>query len=99
MSDEPIVTFFSQETPDGGVIRLMKVPEGYQLWYHGQMAWRSYGKPVGVAKELHDALFDVQQQCLFADDYGGIGVSEDVVIPSEMFDTICKVLAKARGEG
>lgn len=32
---------FEQKTPDDGVIRLEKWPEGYMLWYHGEVAWKS----------------------------------------------------------
>lgn len=32
----------SEETPEGGVVRLSKWPEGYVLWYHGEIVWRSW---------------------------------------------------------
>lgn len=35
-------TIYSERTPDDGVIRLEKWPEGYELWYHGEIVWRSY---------------------------------------------------------
>lgn len=53
---------------------------------------------IAAAPDLYEALHECQQACLFADDDGGIGVSEDVVIPSELFDRICVALARARGE-
>lgn len=35
---------FKQATPDGGIIRLAKWPEGYVLWHHGSIVWRSWVK-------------------------------------------------------
>lgn len=37
-----ISCLYSEETPQGGVIRIAKWPEGYVLWYHGQIVWRSW---------------------------------------------------------
>jgi hypothetical protein len=45
-SKEPSATLFRQRTPGDGVIRLEKWPEGYILWYHGEIVWRSYANPV-----------------------------------------------------
>lgn len=36
------VNLFSETTPDDGIIRLAKWPEGYVLWHHGEIAWRSW---------------------------------------------------------
>lgn len=54
-------TLYHTTTPDDGVIRLMQWPEGYELWYHGSCAWRSWKEivppvpvPVGVAKWLNN---------------------------------------------
>ncbi len=52
---------------------------------------------IAAAPDLLVELKAVQQQCLFGDDDGGIGVSEDVVIPSEMFDRMCAAINKAEG--
>lgn len=41
---EDTATLHSEGTPEGGVIRLSKCLEGYVLWYHGQIAWRSWAK-------------------------------------------------------
>ena len=41
---EPVATRWSDETPEGAVIRIEQWPEGYILWYHGEIAWKSYGK-------------------------------------------------------
>lgn len=30
------------QTPEGGVIRLSRWPEGYVLWYHGAIVWKSW---------------------------------------------------------
>ncbi len=35
-------TLFKEATPDGGVIRLAKWPEGYVLWFHGEIVWRTW---------------------------------------------------------
>lgn len=32
---------YQEKTKSDGVVRLMKYPEGYQLWYHGECVWRS----------------------------------------------------------
>ena len=32
---------YEEKTPEGGVIRLEKWPEGYELWYHGMRVWKS----------------------------------------------------------
>lgn len=45
-----------------------------------------------LSDEFARLLFKVREQCFFEDDYGGIGVSEDVVIPSELFSRICAAL-------
>ena len=45
MSDAVLVDIGSAETPDGGVIRLSQWPEGFVLWYHGQIVWRSWDWP------------------------------------------------------
>jgi hypothetical protein len=34
-------SLFEEKTPDDGIIRLEKYPEGYQLWYHGKIVWKS----------------------------------------------------------
>ena len=36
------MTQYKETTPDGGLIRLAKWPEGYVLWYHGEIVWRSW---------------------------------------------------------
>lgn len=51
---------------------------------------------IAAAPELLAELKAVREQCLFDDD-DGIGVSEDVVIPSDMFDRICALINKAEG--
>jgi cell division protein ZapA (FtsZ GTPase activity inhibitor) len=37
-------------------------------------------------------LEEVRQACVFGDDDGGVGVSEDVVIPAPLFERICTAL-------
>jgi len=48
--------------------------------------------------ELAALLETVKQACLFDDDDGRIGVSEDVVIPTELFTVICEALNKLDGD-
>lgn len=33
---------YSEETPDGGIIRLARWPEGYVLWHHGEIVWKEW---------------------------------------------------------
>jgi hypothetical protein len=42
LGDDDTETLHSEATPEGGVIRLAKWPEGYVLWHHGEIAWRSW---------------------------------------------------------
>lgn len=37
-----IFKLFEQTTPEGGVIRLELWPEGFVLWFHGEIAWTSW---------------------------------------------------------
>jgi hypothetical protein len=56
--------------PEGGVIRLAKWPEGYVLWYHGEIVWRSWlNKPQHISvtlsadtKPVRDAIAAAQQK-------------------------------------
>lgn len=41
-SNEVVGSLFEEDTPDNGVIRLARWPEGYVLWYHGEIVWRSW---------------------------------------------------------
>jgi hypothetical protein len=50
---------------------------------------------IAVAPDLLACLIDCREACLFDDDNGGVGVSEDVVISHELFDRICATIAKA----
>lgn len=36
---------YNEPTRDRGLIKLGKVEEGYQLWYHGECVWKSYDRP------------------------------------------------------
>ena len=42
--------------------------------------------------EMERLLEDVKQRCLFADDGGTIGVTEDPHVPAELFNRICALL-------
>jgi len=35
---------YQEQTAEGGIIRLSKWPEGYVLWHHGVIVWRSWVK-------------------------------------------------------
>lgn len=47
--------------------------------------------------DLLGLLRECREACLFDDDDGKIGVSEDAVISSELFDRICAAINKAEG--
>lgn len=51
---------------------------------------------IAAAPELLEVAKACREVCLFGDD-DGIGVSEDVVIPSALFDRICAAINKAEG--
>lgn len=44
MADEKpeTVVLYEERTPDQGVVRLVRWPEGYVLWHHGEIVWRSW---------------------------------------------------------
>ena len=52
---------------------------------------------IAAAPDLLVLLEECKQACLFDDDDGGIGVSEDAVIPADLFNRICAAIAKATG--
>lgn len=37
-----VTTLHQERTPEEGVIRLERWPEGYVLWHHGSIVWRSF---------------------------------------------------------
>ena len=49
MSDTEIRRLVQEQTPEDGTIRLEAWPEGYVLWHHGQIAWRSWRKPTEIS--------------------------------------------------
>lgn len=57
--DEPVI-LHSEPTPEGGVIRLAKWPEGYVLWFHGEIVWRSWAKAEQAAVNV---LRPASQKC------------------------------------
>lgn len=61
------VTYFSAETPEGGIIKLCKWPEGYVLWYHGEIAWKSWGAVPRQTVEVKCTLDSSQVQNAIAD--------------------------------
>lgn len=40
--DDACETRFSEKTPEGGAITVAKWPEGYVLWHHGEIVWKSW---------------------------------------------------------
>jgi hypothetical protein len=34
---------YEETTPQDGVIRLARWPEGYVLWHHGEIVWKEWG--------------------------------------------------------
>ena len=42
VTGDGISCLYSEETPQGGAILIAKWPEGYVLWYHGHIVWRSW---------------------------------------------------------
>lgn len=52
---------------------------------------------IAAAPELLAALTECREACLSGDDHG-IAVSEDVVIPSDLFERMCKAINKANGQ-
>jgi len=44
--DRPVRSLASETTDAGGVIRLEYWPgDGYVLWYHGMIVWKSWEQP------------------------------------------------------
>ena len=35
---------FSYRTPEDGIIKLELWPEGFVLWYHGEIVWKSWSR-------------------------------------------------------
>lgn len=55
-------------------------------------------KALADVGRLRKVLDTVRERCLFADDDGGIGVTEDAHIDSGLFDEICAALKETSGE-
>lgn len=62
---EDLQIFFHGYTSDGGIIRFSKWPEGYALWFHGEIVWRSWQQNAATqatqeaASILRNALEDI----------------------------------------
>ena len=52
MAEAEIKDLGRADTPDGGVIRLSQWPEGFVLWYHGEIVWRSWEWPRREASKV-----------------------------------------------
>jgi hypothetical protein len=50
MSDVQVLA--QGNTPEDGVIRLERWPEGYVLWYHGEIVWKSFAAVGDINKRL-----------------------------------------------
>lgn len=63
-----------------------------------QLAFEGYSVvDTRLASSAESVLREVRERCLFADDDGGIGVTEDVVIDAALFERICEVLKNTEG--
>lgn len=61
LGDDHTETLHSEATPEGGVISLCKWPEGYVLWHHGEIAWRSWlNKPQQISVTLSADMKPIQ---------------------------------------
>lgn len=60
----------------------------------GSTACPSDDALVEALREARAVIYDTQQACLFDDDNGQIGVSEDAVISSYHFARLCKTLKR-----
>lgn len=65
VSDDDLPTLHSETTLEGGVIRLSKWPEGYVLWYHGKIVFRSWTDTAEYAAQ-NPAHFDNRAVSNFA---------------------------------
>lgn len=45
-------TLYSEYTPQDGKIELARWPEGYVLWHHGEIVWKSWMVPVTWVAEI-----------------------------------------------
>lgn len=54
----------SAETPEGGFIRLAQWPEGFVLWYHGEIVWKSWEKVGGAAIEVSQEWLDTAAKAI-----------------------------------
>lgn len=41
---DEVRSIVKETTPEDGVIKLEYWPEGYVLWYHGEIVWKSWEK-------------------------------------------------------
>lgn len=64
--DDACETRFSERTPEDGAITLAKWPEGYVLWHHGEIVWRSWSKddPVEAKPAFKASDLDVLKHAL-----------------------------------
>ena len=91
------------QTPDGNDIGAVCDAEqgGEEGEIAGNIPWseeiaEANARLIAAAPELLEVAKACREVCLFGDD-DGIGASEDVVIPSALFDRICAAINKAEG--
>jgi hypothetical protein len=58
----------------------------------------SNARLIAAAPDLLEVAIACREACLFVHDDGQIGVSEDAVIPTELFARLCAVIKKAKGD-
>lgn len=50
------ISLYHEKTPEGGILRLSKWPEGYVLWHHGKIVWRSWIVGGGTQRERANSM-------------------------------------------
>jgi len=92
-ADTETTDLYSARTPEDGVIRLAKWPEGYVLWHHGKIVWRSWEtKPAKGPKVLYLNKVTGKWHRLVSENDGGlltlerVGTRATVYLGREQFE-------------